>query len=148
MKKIELGQTITILANVGVISGIVFLAIELRQNNELMEQDSRVSRAASLGSTYALFADNPELAEIVVKSRSGQVLTEIEHMRLSSIWMKVLTDLEAIHAGFRNEDLDPSAANIQYAFNLNPTLGEVWSLRKDSFREEFVEWLDQTISSR
>ena len=36
MKKLELGQTITILANVGVIAGIVFLAIEPRQNNELL----------------------------------------------------------------------------------------------------------------
>ena len=30
LKKIDLGQTISILANVGVIAGIVFLAVELR----------------------------------------------------------------------------------------------------------------------
>lgn len=36
MKKIDLGQSISILANVGVIAGIVFLAFELRQNNELL----------------------------------------------------------------------------------------------------------------
>ena len=41
MKKIDLGQTITILANVGVIAGIVFLAIELRQNNEYMAANAR-----------------------------------------------------------------------------------------------------------
>ena len=36
MKKIDLGQAIGILANVGVIAGIVFLGMELRQNNELV----------------------------------------------------------------------------------------------------------------
>ncbi len=36
MNKINLGQTITILANLGVIAGIVFLGLELRQNNELV----------------------------------------------------------------------------------------------------------------
>jgi len=36
MKKIDLGQSISILANLGVIAGIVFLAFELRQNNELL----------------------------------------------------------------------------------------------------------------
>ena len=36
MKQIDLGQTISILANLGVIAGIVFLAVELRQNNELL----------------------------------------------------------------------------------------------------------------
>ena len=43
MKKIDLGQTISILANIGVIAGIVFLAYELRQN-------TRVSRAAAVQS--------------------------------------------------------------------------------------------------
>ena len=32
MKKIDLGQAINTLANVGVITGIVFLGFELRQN--------------------------------------------------------------------------------------------------------------------
>ena len=32
MKKIDLGQTLQILANIGVIAGIVFLAVEIRQN--------------------------------------------------------------------------------------------------------------------
>ena len=36
MKKIDLGQAIGILANVGVTAGIVFLGMELRQNNELV----------------------------------------------------------------------------------------------------------------
>ena len=35
MKKIDLGQAVSILANVGVLAGILFLAVELRQNNEL-----------------------------------------------------------------------------------------------------------------
>ena len=41
MKKIDLGQTITILANVGVIAGIVFLAFELRQNNTFLAEQAR-----------------------------------------------------------------------------------------------------------
>ena len=34
MKKIGLGQTITLIANLGVIVGVVFLAHVLRQNNQ------------------------------------------------------------------------------------------------------------------
>jgi hypothetical protein len=37
MKKIDLGQAIQI-ANVGVIAGIVFLGVEIHQNNEAMGQ--------------------------------------------------------------------------------------------------------------
>ena len=38
MKKIDLGQTLTILANVGVIAGIVFLGYELRQNTLVLRR--------------------------------------------------------------------------------------------------------------
>jgi hypothetical protein len=37
MKKIDLGQAIQV-ANVGVIAGIVFLGVEIHQNNEVMGQ--------------------------------------------------------------------------------------------------------------
>ena len=40
MKKLDLGQTVSILANLGVIAGIVFLGIEIRQNNYLLETQS------------------------------------------------------------------------------------------------------------
>ncbi len=36
MKKIDLGQAVGILANAGVIAGIVFLGMGLHQNNELV----------------------------------------------------------------------------------------------------------------
>ncbi len=36
MKKIDLGQAIGILANVGVIAGIVLLGMGLRQNDEVV----------------------------------------------------------------------------------------------------------------
>ena len=41
MKKLDPGQVITIVANIGVIAGIVFLVVELRQNNQLMETEAR-----------------------------------------------------------------------------------------------------------
>ena len=44
MKNIDLGQTIGILANLGVIAGIVFLAVELQQNNKLLGAQAREYR--------------------------------------------------------------------------------------------------------
>ena len=41
MQKIELRQAIGIFANVGVIVSIAFLALELQQNNNLMEAEAR-----------------------------------------------------------------------------------------------------------
>jgi len=41
LKKLSAGELTQTLANIGVIAGILFLAFELRQNNELLEQQSR-----------------------------------------------------------------------------------------------------------
>ena len=75
MKKLDLGQSIGILANVGVIAGMLFLAVELRQNNELMTDEAERSRAESMRESWALLADNDELAVIMVKERNGEQLT-------------------------------------------------------------------------
>ena len=45
MKKLDLGQTITILANLGVIAGIVFLGLELRQTQSAMQAQAYQTRA-------------------------------------------------------------------------------------------------------
>ena len=66
MKKIDLAQAVTILANVGVIAGIVFLGIELQQNNALLTADARRNRAAHVEDNFALLATDPELASVLI----------------------------------------------------------------------------------
>ena len=58
--KIELGQTIQSLANVGVIAGIVFLAIEIRQNTESLEINAYQELIAQINSQSELSHTNPE----------------------------------------------------------------------------------------
>ncbi len=43
MKKIDLGQTIQIVANVGLIARIVYLAIEISQNTEMLAAQGRAN---------------------------------------------------------------------------------------------------------
>ena len=43
MKKIDLIQTTQVLANLGVIAGIVFLGIEIGQNSDVMEAQTRLN---------------------------------------------------------------------------------------------------------
>ena len=44
MRKINNGQTVSILANIGVIAGILFLVVELAQNNEFLGAQVRADR--------------------------------------------------------------------------------------------------------
>ena len=84
MKKIDVGQTIQIIANFGVIVGIVFLGLELNQNNRLLRNEARHSLAINAATAHARRAENPELMRIRVKATNNEELTQEEKLRLSA----------------------------------------------------------------
>ena len=88
MKKIDLGQAVTLLANVGVIAGIVFLAVELQQNNELMGAAARAAQNERIQDFVEQRYTVPGLAEILIKARDGEPLTEVEELKLFSLTAK------------------------------------------------------------
>lgn len=64
MKKIDLGQTITILANVGVIAGIIFLGIEIRDNATQARAAINVSTLQAFSDWQNRIAGNPQLLDV------------------------------------------------------------------------------------
>jgi hypothetical protein len=101
MKKIDLGQAVTILANVGVIAGIVFLAVELRQNNHMMRAQTRNDIAQSVVSLLRDISDT-ELLEIANKATEGlNQLTRIESNKLLYGYLAQFRTWENIYYQFR-----------------------------------------------
>ena len=68
MKKIELGQYITILASLGVIAGIVFLGIELQQNNDLLRQEADAVYFQNRVNLMQTLMEQGDLANIYAKA--------------------------------------------------------------------------------
>jgi hypothetical protein len=101
MKKIDLGQAITILANVGVIAGIAFLAAELRQNNQMMRAQTRNDIAQSVVTLLRDISDK-ELIEIAAKAGGDLTnLTQIETNRLTYGFLVQFRTWENIHYQYR-----------------------------------------------
>ncbi len=145
MKKIDLGPTIGILANLGVIAGIVFLGIELQQNNELLATEARRSRAAHMEENYGMLASDSELASLMLKSRLGEDLTELEGYRLSRFWMRTLTNLEWAYVEMPPEELTTSIQRYREYFATHEILGKTWSENTSRFHASFVEWMDENV---
>lgn len=61
MKKIDLGQTVTILANVGVIGGLIFVGIQLRQDREIAAIDSVQSVSDSMIASTQVLTQNADV---------------------------------------------------------------------------------------
>ena len=84
MKKIDLGQIVGTLANLGVLLGILLLVYELSQNREMMRAQTRQSVAELLVNLLAMESTDPLLPEIQVKRLSGENLTPVEEYRLDT----------------------------------------------------------------
>lgn len=86
MKKIDVGQTISVLANIGVIAGIIFLAIEIRQNNQLLNADAIGAVFENRLTRQDNVINNERYAAVLAKRDRKEPLTDAEviTMRASS----------------------------------------------------------------
>jgi hypothetical protein len=90
LKKIDLGQTVSILANIGVIAGIVFLGLELRQVQDQMEAEISFNQFSQELSTRHLLATTPSLAGAIAKTFTDEELSLEEGVMLDAYVASIL----------------------------------------------------------
>ncbi len=98
MKKIDLVQTVGILANVGVIAGIIFLGVEMGQSQRIALSDMYINTVANQIEADNAIADN---ADIWSKGNAGEELTPAEFAIFSGLvrnindlaWSMIQVDL-------------------------------------------------------
>lgn len=143
MKKIELSQLVGILANIGVIGGILLLVIELRQNNELMADQARFNRLTVSTENWDMLSQNPELAELRLKQGAGEALTPLERVRLEAMLMRILITRQWSFQELPRASLPVGSwKRITESY---PSLIPLYQREKESFDPEFVEWFDENI---
>ncbi|HKJ17289.1 MAG TPA: hypothetical protein VJ984_08070 [Xanthomonadales bacterium] len=154
MKKIDLGQTIGILANLGVIAGIVFLAVELHQNNELLEMEAQAVMSKDLQDGWDRISSDPDLVNLFIKDRNEEPLTEAEMFRLNAYWMGYLLRQEWQFLHVPNSGGRVTA--LQRIHSAYPSFRRTWNgnsegsraAGKDNFTPEFIEYFEQSISQK
>ena len=152
MKRLDLGQSMTILANVGVIAGIVFLGIELQQNNELLAAQARKDQLDARAVTLESITENSELALLSFKLENGDELTPLEQHRFEAWATNVFISWEwqydEYQAGTLGGDDVPSGGWSNRAQRW-PQLREVWLNRKSegrvSLKPDFDRYVDENI---
>ena len=143
MKKIDFGQTVSILANIGVIAGIIFLAIEVQQNNTLMRAQTRSDIARDISGMLLGNAHSPFLEEMAFPEElqayggnTGQFRRAIASNAMFRIW-------ENMHYQHRMGLYD----DAEFRFELEAWRGNlaqepiksIWCSSRPSFSPEFVE---------
>jgi len=146
MQKIDYGHAIGIVANIGVIAGIVFLGIELRQNNELLRMEASRGYMLNRVESSRNLATDPILAPLRIKSKNGESLSEVEELRLNSDANSALA-LWEWEWEQRERGLLPDRDDEAYRSNVaaNPHIAR-WLLQQEArFDPGFVEWMKTSV---
>lgn len=151
MQKIDPGQTISTLANLGVIAGILFVALEVRQNNTLMTSQSRANQSEQVLSFQADVYSDPGLSEILIKADAGESLSDAEQLRLDAFQQRVLLGMQFQFEEFQNGALDRvnlDAWRVIYRGDnttMRVPLDRAWRDLKDSLRPEFADYFQRNV---
>lgn len=152
MKNVDIAQTIGILANLGVIAGIVFLAFEIRQNNVALESQSRRNHAEGRSDYFNRLSTDPVLMPVMVKARTGQPLDEVEEARLLAHYVAMFIgwqwEWEEHERGLLQlpEDAWRSAFEPGNESPGNSPLARTaWEQNRANFRPDFVAFMENTI---
>ncbi len=145
MKKLNLGQTVGILANIGVIAGIVFLGIELRQNNDLMREEAERARSESIREGSTLVVENRELAEILVKESEGDELTAVEGLQLEHYHLRALVGYSISFRQLPTESLEAMANYFRRIYQASPAWRRMWDQWGDTFEPDFIQFMEENI---
>ena len=106
MKKIEFGQPLTVLANVGVILGIVFLAVEIRESANQASNEALQGTVIQFIDWHKQIAADPSLAKIYSEGRrdySG--LSEIQQQQFDAL-MRALVHSASLFIDSRTQLFD------------------------------------------
>ena len=155
MKKIDFSQTVGILANIGVIAGIVFLALELQQNNELLAAQARRDQLDARAVTFGLVSQNTEMAVLSLKLRNREELTPLEQHRFEAWAIDIFIHWEWQYdeylAGTLTLNDVPVQGWIRRVQNW-PPLRELWlgltSEGRTPFGIEFIRYTDENVFNR
>ena len=97
---------LTIIANIGVLAGILFLAIEISQNNQLMESEARLAQSNSAQEAWREIYQNDGTAELFAKVQAGTQLDDVERIKLEAYQRRQILSLQFQYLEFSNGMLD------------------------------------------
>ena len=129
MKKLDTSQAISVLANIGVLVGIVFVGYELRQSNRIAVGTTSYELSRNWITVNDMILTNPEVLALVVdlkdenfqpESDLRSELTATYARRLLSNWIAIQ---EAYDNGLVSEDLyDIALAEVSRIVTERPAL--------------------------
>jgi hypothetical protein len=157
MKKFDIGQLSQVLANIGVMVGLVFLAAEVSQNQATLEEQTRLNSLTGRDAAVenfnefrTLLLENPDLMQIWNRGTADEELTDIEEERFSllcenQLWAR-LTIHNRLQALGSEAELAGSIRALKFELADSERYRKCWGRTKrfmaNQGHDEFIQAVD------
>jgi hypothetical protein len=143
-------ETAEIIGVLGVIGSLIFVAFEIRQNNELLAAEARANRHENRSqNSNRQFLENPHLAELIVRADGGASLTEVEQYTIERYFDQMLLDFQFVFVEYQRgqfDDQDLAIALMKNGFYRTSGMQRYWNeYAEKHFRPDFVLWMNEHI---
>ena len=128
----KVNRWLALASSLAVIAGILFLAFELKQNNDLLRAQVRLERANVRIDAYSQQLTNPALLQATLKSRNGETLNAAEQELLVYLSMQIFTRWEYVIGEYNEGLLTQDSVPIEdwrRVVNENPHMKVTWDRR-------------------
>ena len=150
MKKIDLGQTIGIIANVGVLAGLLLLAFELNQNRDLVQAQARHEVSQGVIDQFFGAASDGEFSELIRKGTSGDLESDAERFRYGMFLLARFRYWEDVHYQYRMglfDETEFSATKVGWGRLLRyGATQDYWRTFRSDYSPEFVAEIDGIVA--
>jgi len=148
----KLNESLTLLANIGVIAGIVFLAVEVQQNTSMMQAQTRDAMTEKLVDWYAAISSSEFTVQSFWNSRAGTPGSELEQRAFLFMALGNIRIWENEWYQFQNglfDETEFEARIKQWPSVINaPGYRRAWEATKETHSPDFVEYIDSLLEVR
>jgi len=148
----KLNTWLAIVANMGVLCGLVVLVVELNQNTEVAQVTSWQDLTMQLIHFDEIRATNSELAELELKMLKGEDLSELEHAQiLSYVRMYFMLANTAYSQYDKNliNDNQMAGMTVPMRTYLRLEFGkQIWNGLRGIINPGFVEYVEKSMRER
>jgi len=146
----KLNQWLMLIANVGVLVGIFFLAYELRQNTQMMKSQTRAQVSQAVIENIAMSRE-PAMLKALLKQESGDRLSREDELLLDNAANATFRMWEnnfyQYRAGlFEESEFDAERAIWIDIMSSDEIFQSHWRNRRTTYSTQFRDFMDELVA--
>lgn len=147
----KVNHWLAILANAGVIVGLVLLIFEIRQNTEMLRAQINQSRTEAAQSEQQAFFNSAYIPAILAKRINNEDLTDEELMRFTAYIRGFNRNMDnqlwQYDQGLLGENIPRSIRGaVRNVIGESKLTIEIWDDQKYGFTDQYVKFVDDAIA--